>query len=84
MNKATVHGMLRNLIYIRKFIWDGKEYDGFHEPIISRALGDQVQSILDRRYSNHYRVIKHDLPFADLIRCGHCGCTVVGEIKKGK
>jgi hypothetical protein len=29
-------------------------------------------------------VIKHDLPFSGLIRCGHCGCAVIGEIKKGK
>jgi hypothetical protein len=29
-------------------------------------------------------MIKHDLAFAGLIRCGHCGCALVGEIKKGK
>lgn len=84
VNKATIHGMLRNLICTGKFVWDGKEYDGVHEPIISRELWERVQSILDHRYSNHYRVIKHDLPFSGLIRCGHCGCAVVGDIKKGK
>ena len=55
-----------------------------HEPIISRELWDKVQSVLDRKCSYRYRVIKHDLPFSGMIRCGHCGCAVIGEIKKKK
>jgi site-specific DNA recombinase len=43
-----------------------------------------VQSVLSRKYSNRYRVIKHDLAFSGMIRCGHCGCAVIGEIKKEK
>ena len=26
----------------------------------------------------------HDLAFSNLVRCGHCGCALVGEIKKGR
>jgi Recombinase zinc beta ribbon domain len=55
-----------------------------HEPIISRELWDKVQSVLDRKCSYRYRVIKHDLAFSGMIRCGHCGCAVIGEIKKKK
>lgn len=84
VNKATIHGMLRNLIYTGDFIWDGKEYKGIHEPIVSRELWDQVQAVLNKRYSNRYRPTKHELAFSGLIRCGHCGCAVVGEIKKNK
>jgi hypothetical protein len=28
--------------------------------------------------------VKHNFPFSGLITCGHCGCALVGEIKKGK
>lgn len=84
VNKATIQGILHHLIYTGDFVWCGKLYKGIHEPIISRELWDEVQSVLGRRYSNRYRVIKHDLPFSGLIRCGHCGCAVIGEIKKGK
>ncbi len=28
--------------------------------------------------------MKHDFAFSGLIRCGHCGCALVGEIKKGQ
>src|ERR1019366_8440935 len=27
---------------------------------------------------------KHDFAFSGLIGCGHCGCSLVGELKKGK
>jgi site-specific DNA recombinase len=28
--------------------------------------------------------MKHDFAFSGLIACGHCGCSLVGEIKKGR
>lgn len=84
VNKATIQGILHNPIYTGDFMWRGKLYNGIHDPIISRDLWDQVQSMLRRRSSNRYRVIKHDLPFSGLIRCGHCGCALVGDVKKGK
>ena len=84
VNKATIQGILHNLIYTGDFEFNGKLYKGIHERIISRELWNEVQSVLNRKYSNRYRVIKHDLPFSGLIRCGHCGCAVIGEIKKGK
>jgi len=42
------------------------------------------EQTLSSPYSNRYRVIKHDLPFSGMIRCGHCGRAVIGEIKKEK
>ena len=84
INKATIQGILHHLIYTGDFEFSGKLYKGIHQPIISRELWDEVQSVLDRKCSYRYRVIKHDLPFSGMIRCGHCGCAVIGEIKKGK
>jgi len=84
INKATIQGILHHLIYTGDFEFSGKLYKGIHEPIISRELWDEVQSVLDRKCTYRYRVIKHDLPFSGMIRCGHCGCAVIGEIKKNK
>ena len=28
--------------------------------------------------------MKHDFAFSGLVHCGHCGCLLVGELKKGK
>jgi len=33
---------------------------------------------------NKTRKVKHDFAFTGLVRCGHCGCLFVGELKKGK
>jgi site-specific DNA recombinase len=72
--QGTIQGILHNLIYTGDFEFCGKPYKGIHERTISRELWDEVQLVLGRRYSNHYRVIKHDLPFSGMTRCGHCGC----------
>ena len=76
--------MLRNRIYMGEFVWDGKTYKGSHEPIVSQELWEKVQAVLDGRNANRNRKSKHDFAFTGLIRCGHCGCSMVAEIKKSR
>lgn len=59
-------------------------YHGGYEPIVSRELWEQVQAILDGRGAKKTRKVKEQFAFGGLITCGHCGCAMVGEIKKGK
>jgi site-specific DNA recombinase len=40
--------------------------------------------ILNRRSENKTRKATHDFAFSGLITCGHCGCALVGELKKRK
>ena len=82
--KATVHKILRNRIYTGKFDWDGKTYSGIHVPLVTSDLWDRVQVVLDGRFANRHRKVKHDFAFSGLVSCGHCGCSLVGEIKKGR
>jgi hypothetical protein len=28
--------------------------------------------------------VQHGFPFSGLVKCGHCGCALVGELRKGK
>jgi DNA invertase Pin-like site-specific DNA recombinase len=81
---ATVHKILRSRLFSGDFDWKGKTHKGTHQPLVSRALWDRVQAILDGRQANKHRKMKHDFAFSHLITCGHCGCSLVGEIKKGK
>ena len=46
---ATLHKILRKLIYTGEFEYGGKVYQGTHEPLISRAVWDRCQEILDGR-----------------------------------
>jgi hypothetical protein len=41
-----------------------------------------VQGVLDGCHAKKHRRAKHDFAFSGLIACGHCGCSMVAEIKK--
>ncbi len=79
---STVHTILRNRLYTGSFEWGNKLYQGKHEPLASVELWEQVQDVMDGRNATKHRRLKHDFAFSRLITCGHCGCAVVGEIKK--
>ena len=82
--KATVNKILRNRLYTGDFNWDGRTYSGVHAPLVTKALWERVQEVLDGRLANRHRKAKHDFAFSGLVSCGHCGCSLVGEIKKGR
>jgi site-specific DNA recombinase len=46
LTKASVHRMLRNPYYIGIVTWQGVQYEGAHEPLITRELFEQVQEVL--------------------------------------
>jgi hypothetical protein len=50
--------MLGNPIYKGDFIWDGKTYQGIHEPIVSQELWEKVHSVLEGRKVNRNRKSK--------------------------
>jgi DNA invertase Pin-like site-specific DNA recombinase len=82
--RATVHKILRSRIYTGDVDWNGKTYPGVHTPLVTKDLWEHVQAVLDGRFANRHRKVKHDFAFSGLISCGHCGCSLVGEIKKGR
>jgi site-specific DNA recombinase len=79
---STVHAILRNRLYAGVFEWNGHLYPGTHQPLVSSELWERVQGVLDGRQANKHRRAKHNFAFSGLIACGHCGCSIVGEIKK--
>ena len=64
------------------FIYKGIQYKGNHEPIITRELWNAVQT--KRKLAGSPRVIVHNFPYTNLIKCETCGCFLTAEIKKGK
>ena len=81
---STVHKILRNRIYSGDFDFDGTTYHGTYQPVVSHELWEQVQAILDGRGTRKTRKAKEQFAFSGLITCGHCGCAMVGEIKKSR
>lgn len=82
--KATIHSILRNRIYTGDFDWDGETYSGTHQALVSQELWDRVQSVMSGRSTQGSRHSKHDFAFSGMVTCGHCGCALVGEIKKSR
>jgi len=82
--KSVVHKILTNPIYYGDFNWGGKHYHGNHEPIVSKELFDRVQEVLAEKGRRRTRQQKHHWTFQGMVSCGHCGCALVGELKKGR
>jgi DNA invertase Pin-like site-specific DNA recombinase len=81
---SDLHHILRKRLYSGDFDWDGTPYQGTYEPLVSRETWKRVQELLDARAANRTRKVKHDFAYTGLVHCGHCGCLLVGEQKKGK
>jgi site-specific DNA recombinase len=59
-------------------------YHGKYQPIVSRDLYEQVQDVLDNRGARSPKRRRHRFAFTGLVRCGHCGCSMTGELHKGR
>jgi site-specific DNA recombinase len=81
---SNIHAILRNRLYTGDFDWNGKRYKGRHQPLVTQELWDRVQGVLDGRNARKIRHDKRNFAFSGLMSCGHCGCAIVGELKKGR
>ncbi|KAB0670085.1 recombinase family protein [Oryzomonas sagensis] len=82
--KSLIHKILTSVIYTGDFFWNGIKYSGSHESIISPEQFEKVQQLLSGNGRCPSQPAKHHFLFQGLIACGHCGCALVAEIKKGK
>jgi site-specific DNA recombinase len=82
LHKSEVHQILRKRLYSGDFDWDGVTYRGTHTALVTKAVWERVQELLNAKA--HPRKHKHDFPYSGILTCGHCGCSMVAEIKKGR
>jgi DNA invertase Pin-like site-specific DNA recombinase len=83
VSKNTLAGILSNTFYfglicIRK---NNQSFIGAHEPLISRALFEQVQDVLAGR-SPRTPGTRKEFQFSRLVRCKSCGRSLIGESQK--
>ena len=79
---SGLHHILRRRLYSGSFDFNGTTYQGTHTPLTTKKTWDSVQQILDQRKAHQTKGIKRDFPFTGLVQCGHCGCSMVAELKK--
>jgi site-specific DNA recombinase len=81
--RSAIYKILTKPFYCGSFEYpkgSGKWYEGRHEPMVSQAEFDRVQTLLGR--NGNPRPRGHcEFAFTGLIRCGECGSTVTAEEK---
>ena len=80
VGKSAIEMILKNPIYYGAFRWLGKTLAGSHIPIVTKELFDKAQAVLRGR--RRPKLSHREFAFNNLLRCGACGCKVIGEVKK--
>jgi len=82
--KVSIKRLLTHRAYLG-FVKHGDEwFDGNFEPIVTPALFESVQKVLQTKERPRKRKIKHDFPFTGLFRCGECGGMISAQWATGK
>ena len=82
LSKTAIHKMLREPFYGGIIRFNGSNYPGAHEPLITRKLFKAVQNKLDGGYHEHRRT--HNPLFKGELRCDACGGIVTWQLQKGR
>lgn len=91
LSNSSIYRIFTNQFYAGILKYNGKEYPGKHERMITLDEYDKVQILLGRE--GKPRSQKHQFAYTGMIRCGECGCMVTayeitkvlkstGEVKK--
>jgi site-specific DNA recombinase len=80
--KSNAQLMLINPFYIGINRFNGKDYPGAQEPIISKDIFEAVQRKMHKGRPAVYA--KHNPIYKSLIRCEDCGCIVTWQLQKGR
>ncbi len=80
---SKVEHILKNEFYTGVFYGGSEKCENAsHEAIISKEFYHKVQGMLRNPYKNKSK--KGLFPYANLMKCGICGCALTAEFKKEK
>lgn len=84
LHTSSVAWLFANPMYYGVVAWDGHHFPGTHEPIVSKDLWDRVQMVMHGHNNNPAGFGVKQFAYKGLFKCGHCGCAVTAENKKGR
>jgi site-specific DNA recombinase len=80
LSQENVKQLLTRRFYIGKLVWNGKEYQGKHEPIIRPELFYRVQEVLKTRSADTGEKGKLQFLLRGTAYCQVCGQRLTGEV----
>lgn len=82
LTQSAIHKMLRNPFYAGTIRFNGRDYPGAHEPLLSTDLFRAVQLKLGERHQT--KIIRHNPLFKGVLRCEDCSAVVTWQCQKGR
>lgn len=82
LGKSSIYNLFTRPFYYSVFeypLGSGNWHKGIHEPMITEAEYDRIQTLLGR--DGKQRSKTHEFAFTGMIRCGECGCMITAEEK---
>jgi site-specific DNA recombinase len=79
ISRSALYGMFTNPFYAGLIRHNGELHQGSHNPMITLAEYDRVQTILGRK--GRPRPKTHSFAYRGLMTCGECGCAITAETK---
>lgn len=79
--KSYIQIILLNPFYYGVMKTGGKLYNGNHTPIISKALYDKAQEVMQERLHPRKKTLM--FPIRGLLKCNLCGCMYTASRKRG-
>jgi site-specific DNA recombinase len=76
--------LLRNIYFLGKVPYDGKVYEGRHEPLIGEDTFERVQELLSAKRISGERPWRHFHYLRGSIYCGECGRRLIYSRATGK
>jgi site-specific DNA recombinase len=79
--KSLVERIIKNPFYMGVMLSNGQHYAGNHETIVSKAVYDQCQDVLNGTTRPKAQTLF--FPLRGILKCAICGCQYTASIKKG-
>jgi site-specific DNA recombinase len=79
--RSMLPQLLSNPFYVGLFRFADETHDGTHQPLVTKALFDEVQNVMARRGRPH-KPRRRPLPYIGSLQCGACGAAITGERQK--
>jgi site-specific DNA recombinase len=84
MALSMVDHILNNTFHWGEMTANGKKYPHKYEPLITRALFEQCQTVRKSWNKKPFAYASKPYILRGLVRCGKCGCSLSPETAKGK